>query len=469
MSSQVTREIIARRGPGVPRATGGYTLFPGHREQIVYWRELFTRCDVAHGRDLTKRSLDGGRSWQYVTDFPGLIYQPTGEYRTTGVTDLERLADGAWGRVSFVSRPGWDAKCYFQRSDDEMKTWSPESVITPRQAYNCPSSNQLRQLSTGRLVYPYCFQPSSKVDKGDENYEITCSYSDDGGESWQSSESAIRLPGRGGMEPTVEELRDGRLLMSIRNQTGTIQQATSADGGRIWSEAESSGIRCSESGCYLRRIPSTGDLLLTWNDRYDPTGFEHYGRRTPLCTMISRDEGRTWGNQRWLENDPWRTFGNASITFHENKAYFNYYVGHGVDHAGNWDGCRTIVPTAWFYEPPSPDELFREPGAEETKAFYEHSEQAPKTEIALRHQRSSAAIFSVRNALDIPLRGEIEWGDICWEAMPPDPEVFAFELGANGTVEVTTDLDAKLIRPIYALRLYDLQDREVLFRMDLLR
>ena len=271
------------------------------------------------------------------------------------------------------------------------------------------------------------------------------------------------------MEPTIAELRDGRLLMFIRNQTGTIQQAMSSDGGRIWSEAESSGIRCSESGCYLKRIPSTGDLLLAWNDRYDPTGFEHYGRRTPLCTMISRDQGRTWENQRWLENDPWRTFGNPSITFYEDKAYFNYYVGHGADVMGNWDGCRTIVPTAWFYEPPEPDEAFQEPGAEETKAFYDHLEQAPKTEITMKRQRSSAAIFSVRNALDIPLRGEIEWGDIYWEVMPPEPDVFTFDLGANGTMEVTTDLDSKLIRPIYALRLYDLQGREVFFRMDLLR
>jgi hypothetical protein len=469
MRSEVAREIIARRGPGVPRAQGGYTLFPEHNEQIVCWREFFTRCDVAHARYLAKRSLDDGQSWQYLTDFPGLIYQPAGEYRTQSIEDLERLADGAWGRVSFVSRPGWNAKCYFQRSDDEMKTWSEESVITPRQAYNCPSSNQLRQVSDGRLVYPYCFQPSSKVDNADENIVATCAYSDDGGESWQSSETTIRLPGRGAMEPTLEELRDGRLLMFIRNQTGTIQQAMSSDRGRTWSEAESTGIRCSESGCYLKRISSTGDLLLAWNDRYDPAGFEHYGRRTPLCTMISRDEGRTWENQRWLENDPWRTFGNASITFHQDKAYFNYYVGHGVDYVGNWDGCRTIVPIAWLYEPPAPDEPFQEPGAEETKTFYDHLEQAQKTEIVMRRQRSSAAIFSIRNPLDIPLRGEIEWGDIYWQYMPPEPEVFSFELGAKGTVEVTTDLDSKLIRPMYALRLYDLQGREVLFRMDLLR
>ena len=77
MSSEVIREIIARRGPGVPRAQGGYTLFPGGKEQIVYWREFFTRCDVAHGHYIAKRSFDDGRSWQHVTDFPGLSYQPT--------------------------------------------------------------------------------------------------------------------------------------------------------------------------------------------------------------------------------------------------------------------------------------------------------------------------------------------------------------------------------------------------------
>jgi len=277
MHSEVIREIVARRGPGVPRAQGGYTVFPRSKEQVIYWREHFTRCDVAHARYIAKRSLDDGRNWVYLTDFPGLIYQPTGKYRTTSVEDLIKLTNGTWGRVMFVSRPGWDAKCYFQYSTDGMKTWSQERVITSQQAYNAPSNNQLRQLSTGRLVFPYSFAPSSKIDKG-ENHIVTCAYSDDGGETWQSSVNNIQLPGRGAMEPTLEELKDGRLLMFIRNQTGTIQQAVSSDGGRTWSEAKSTGIRCSESRCYLRRIPSTGDLLLVWNDRYNPTGFEHYGR-----------------------------------------------------------------------------------------------------------------------------------------------------------------------------------------------
>ena len=467
MSSDVIREIVARRGPGVPRAEGGYSLFLQGKEQMVYYRESFTRCDLAHARYIAKRSLDEGRSWVYLTDFSGLIYQPIGDYRTWAVTDLIKLGDNTWGRVIFVSRPGWDARCYFQYSTDEMKTWSQERVVTPQQAYNAPSSNQLRQLSTGRLVFPYSFAPSSKMDKG-ENHMVTCAYSDDGGESWQSSVNNIQLPGRGAMEPTLEELKDGRLLMFIRNQTGTIQQAVSSDGGKTWGNAKSTGIRCSESGCYLKRIPSTGDLLLVWNDRYDPTGFEHYGRRTPLCTMISRDDGHTWENQRWLENDPWRTFGNPSVTFYKDRAYFNYYVGHGVDSMGNWDGYRTILPVEWLYESPALNEPFQEPGTEDTKRFYNYLEQAQKTEISLNRQRSRVAIFSIHNTLDIPLRGEIEWGDVYWGYMPPEPNVFTFKLAPKGTVKVVTNLEPRLIRPIYALRLYDLQDRELLFRMGLL-
>ena len=41
----------------------------------------------------------------------------------------------------------------------------------------------------------------------------------------------------------------------------------------------------------------------------------------------------------------------------------------------------------------------KQKGAEETKAFHDLMEQAPKTEIPLRSQRSSAAIFSVSNPL----------------------------------------------------------------------
>ena len=45
-----------------------------------------------------------------------------------------------------------------------------------------------------------------------------------------------------------------------------------------------------DSEALLSRIPSTGDLLLLWNDVASERGTP----RTPLTTAISRDEGDTW-------------------------------------------------------------------------------------------------------------------------------------------------------------------------------
>ncbi len=105
------------------------------------------------------------------------------------------------------------------------------------------------------------------------------------------------------MEPEVVELSDGSLLMHFRTQLGHIAASESADGGETWTEARSWGVRAPEAPATLRRIPSTGDLLLIWNDTYRD-GEGHGGKRTPLTAAVSTDEGQTWSHRRDLETDP---------------------------------------------------------------------------------------------------------------------------------------------------------------------
>lgn len=148
------------------------------------------------------------------------------------------------------------------------------------------------------------------------------------------------------MEPEVLELTGGKLLMHIRTQLGHIAVSESPDGGETWNEARSWDVRGPESPATLRRIPSTGDLLLIWNDTFTP-GVGHGGKRTPLTAAVSTDEGKTWKHKRNLETDGEQTYAYTSVLFHEGRALLSYYVRD--EKSGRISSRFRSLPIGWFY------------------------------------------------------------------------------------------------------------------------
>jgi len=94
-------------------------------------------------------------------------------------------------------------------------------------------------------------------------------------------------------EPGVVALKDGRILMFMRNNSGYQYISYSSDQGESWSSAEPSTIKSPRSPASIERIPSTGDLLMVWNNN-DGKKKAISGKRTPFNTAISRDDGKTW-------------------------------------------------------------------------------------------------------------------------------------------------------------------------------
>jgi len=79
----------------------------------------------------------------------------------------------------------------------------------------------------------------------------------------------------------------------------------SIDGGESWATPWPSELLCPEAPATLERIPSTGDLLVVWNDHTDQP--ESHRRkqppiRTPLAAAISRDGGKTWSQAKRFED-----------------------------------------------------------------------------------------------------------------------------------------------------------------------
>jgi sialidase-1 len=149
------------------------------------------------------------------------------------------------------------------------------------------------------------------------------------------------------MEPEVLELSDGRLLMHMRTQLGHVAVSESADRGETWSEARAWDVRAPEAPATLRRIPSTGDLLLIWNDSFR-SGADPRGKRTPLTAAISNDEGRTWTYRHDLETNPHQTFAYTSVAFDQGRVLLTYYVRDEA--TGRISSRFRSVPIAWLYE-----------------------------------------------------------------------------------------------------------------------
>lgn len=307
-------------------------------------------------------SGDGGRTW---TDRRVLAATRPGETNVYHPC-LLRLKSGdiLFFHLRYQQlkegEPTQVASC-ISRSTDDGRTFSdPEQPATLQGVSDC---NGLVMLSTGRIILPtsrtlgeWCSLTASG-EAGDHSICLCC-HSDDNGRTWAECKSTVDLPRRGAMEPHVAELRDGRLLMTMRTELGAVFQSHSADGGDTWSLPQTTGLKAPESMPCLVRIPRTGDLLLVWNDSPFEPKYDHSGRRTPLTVAISTDDGRTWKNRKNLETDPAYEFTNPGCHFTSAGKVLITYVASKMDNPnppGRLGRSRmplkaVLADLEWFYE-----------------------------------------------------------------------------------------------------------------------
>jgi sialidase-1 len=305
--------------------------------------------DDAKTRIVAKESTDGGRTWSRHR-----ILTETGPNDVNVYSpNLIRAADGGILLIFMCKHSSEFALTTFYawKSNDEGETFTPYAEFVARQDYSLCNA-VVKRLASGRLLLPTTGPGAAKGE------DVGCGavlYSDDDGLTWREANNRVFLPMRGVMEPHVEETRDGRVLMVMRNQLGSLFLSESADDGLTWSKPQTTGLRTPESCPELVRIPDTGDLLMIWNNSpYDPAFRSHYGKRSPLTAAVSRDEGCTWQNFRDIEAAPERAFSNPGCRFtRDGKAIVNYWT---CQYLPDWcmqsviDLRVAIIETAWFYE-----------------------------------------------------------------------------------------------------------------------
>lgn len=86
-------------------------------------------------------------------------------------------------------------------------------------------------------------------------------------------------------------------------------------------------MRSPCSPATIKRIPTTGDLILVWND-YSDSARQGDGPRTPLRVAISRNEGLTWEHVKTLENDPKGHYCYIALEFAGSNVLLGYCAGN---------------------------------------------------------------------------------------------------------------------------------------------
>ncbi|HPO11965.1 MAG TPA: sialidase family protein [Candidatus Hydrogenedentes bacterium] len=333
-------------GDGNPRnSEGAFVQLNDGRILFAYTHFTGSAGDEGTAHIAGRFSSDNGVTW---TREDQLILPNEGQQNTMSVS-LLRLKSGPI--AFFYLRKNSDADCrpYLRISTDEAKTWSEPQLCIEPVGYFVVNNDRVIQLSTGRLVIPAA-RHSLPGEKFGRRAQALCYLSDDDGKSWRQSETVLDAPPEsksGLQEPGIVELSDGRIMMLCRTDVGCQLRSYSADGGNTWSPVERTDIFSPVSPASFKRIPSTGGLLLVWNNHANiPEDLKN--KRTPLSVAVSNDNGQSWQYVKNIETNPdgWYCYTAVEFT-KDNHVLLGYCAGDKT--IGGLNRARIMrIPVGWL-------------------------------------------------------------------------------------------------------------------------
>lgn len=341
---------VHKATPQEPRASEGDMIELKDGSLLAVYSLYYTgkAWDTSPARIVAKISKDGGRNW--TKPWP-VADQDAGSEGNVMSVSLLRGQNGDLLMAYYDKTPAMKAKgMVLRRSTDEGKTWSPRIPITSANTYIANNACLIR-LKTGRIVlalreYVWGIRMS------------LAAFSDDDGRTWKTGRhvpdadiSAEEKKQQNLNEPSICELPDGRLLMTMRTISGGQFFAWSSDQGQTWTKPVLSPLRGTCSPAILRRIPNRPEILAVWT-----YGF---GGRNPLVAAVSADGGRSWKHLKLLEQSLYHGYGYASCLFYKNRVILSYM--HAPDFTSQFrfqaepgyiDQRFINLPLDWFYRTP---------------------------------------------------------------------------------------------------------------------
>ncbi len=197
----------------------------------------------------------------------------------------------------------------FRYSDDDGSTWSDVTLIRPENDPAFTGMSCVRMCETDADTWLIGSHDGIWRRKGSSAPVTTRQYilrSEDQGKTWQLLPK--QRPGGWHLEKydrmdegTLVNLRDGKVLLAIRTAEGHIWESRSQDDGRTWSDPKPTTLVHPDAPPMVFHLRDGKTLIALIHNRYDP-GRPHFDKaaRNELWCSISKDEGRTWNEPRFV-------------------------------------------------------------------------------------------------------------------------------------------------------------------------
>lgn len=280
-------------------------------------------------------SSDRGKTWS-AEDVR--IVEQEGKMNVMSVS-LLRLQNGEIALFYLRKNSETDCIPMVRFSDNEAVTWSdPQPCITDRPGYFVLNNNRVIQLKNGRLLFAVALHQSPGETKASSVGRLWSYYSDDNGRNWKAGQEIANPGSIVTQEPGLVELKNSEILMYIRTTAGVQYFSFSKDKGENWSAVEPGNIKSPCSPAIIARIPSTGDLLMVWNDN----GLNQ--KRTPLNVAVSKDDAKTWINNKIIAGKPDGVYCYPALHFVDNSVMLGYSDWF------NWGTTLVRMDIDWIYK-----------------------------------------------------------------------------------------------------------------------
>jgi sialidase-1 len=302
---------------------GDFVILDDGRILFIYSHFTGGASDHAAAFITARYSTDEGLNW---SDEDIRLFGNASGLNLMSVS-LLRLKNGEIALFYLRKNSLTDCRPVLRISSDEGRTWSGEiQCIADRIGYFVMNNDRVIQLQNGRLIAPVSMHATPDM-PWSATGQIQVFYSDDSGRSWKAGMEVENPDGEMIQEPGVVALKDGRIMMFMRNNSGFQYVSYSENDGESWSPARPGNIPSPRSPASIERIPSTGDLLMVWNNNGgdDPA---IAGKRTPFNTAISNDEGKTWQHIRTLAEDPDGWYCYTAIAFVDDHVLLAHSAGN---------------------------------------------------------------------------------------------------------------------------------------------
>lgn len=279
-------------------------MFAGGRSQYGMPKE---RWGEKVNEMLMYRSSDGGRSWK------GPIFSWYVPYQSTFCSLLNprgtKLLYGfGTEAIPAERRDKEDGPIAYRISEDDGNTWSDPIYIRPENdpSYRGISAMPVCETDAGTWIVGTHDGDWSKKEKGPLATRQYVLRSEDKGKTWRMHPSA---PPDGWFLEAFNRLEEGRplnlgggkVLLHARTAEGRIWEIRSDDDGKTWSKPMPTPLVHPDAPPMLFKLSDGKTLIALHHNRYTPASPHfHQPDRTELWFSLSRDDGRTWSEPRFL-------------------------------------------------------------------------------------------------------------------------------------------------------------------------